>query len=90
MDRHRLHFSADNRPTRPCFVWLAPLFAISVQIQMLSPPLDPACVGLKAATPKDITLQEIFLDVLPFTGLPMLGLAVVITSPKIALFLLGR
>jgi len=67
-----------------------PLFAISVQIRMLSPPLDPACVGLKAATPKDITLQEFFLEVLPFTGLPILDLAVVKKSPKIALFLLGR
>jgi TRAP-type mannitol/chloroaromatic compound transport system permease large subunit len=39
--------------------------------------------------PKDVTLQEIFLSILPFIGLQIIGLALVMAFPQIALFLVG-
>ncbi|MEL6264391.1 MAG: TRAP transporter large permease subunit [Pseudomonadota bacterium] len=46
-------------------VWFGILFAMNIQIYMLSPPFGPACFYLKSVAPKDVTLQEIFLAVLP-------------------------
>ncbi|SDJ39374.1 TRAP transporter large permease [Salipiger marinus] len=71
-------------------VWFGILFAMNIQIYMLSPPFGPACFYLKSVAPKDVTLQEIFLAVLPFIGLQIVGLALVMAFPQIALWLPGR
>lgn len=68
-------------------VWFGVLFAMNIQIYMLSPPFGPACFYLKSVAPKDVTLQEIFGAVLPFIGLQILGLALVMAFPQIALWL---
>lgn len=70
-------------------VWFGILFAMNIQIYMLSPPFGPACFYLKSVAPKDVTLQEIFLAVLPFIALQMIGLALVMAFPQIALWLPG-
>ena len=70
-------------------VWFGILFAMNIQIYMLSPPFGPACFYLKSVAPKDVTLQEIFLSILPFIGLQIIGLALVMAFPQIALFLVG-
>lgn len=70
-------------------VWFGILFAMNIQIYMLSPPFGPACFYLKSVAPKDVTLQEIFLAVLPFICLQIIGLALVMAFPQIALFLPG-
>ena len=70
-------------------VWFGILFAMNIQIYMLSPPFGPACFYLKSVAPKDVTLQEIFISILPFIGLQIIGLALVMTFPQIALFLVG-
>ena len=68
-------------------VWFGILFAMNIQIYMLSPPFGPACFYLKSVAPKDVTLQEIFLAVLPLIGLQIIGLALVMAFPQIALWL---
>lgn len=68
-------------------VWFGILFAMNIQIYMLSPPFGPACFYLKSVAPKDVTLQEIFVAVLPFIGLQLVGLTLVILFPQIALWL---
>ncbi|MHA3980731.1 TRAP transporter large permease [Halovulum sp. GXIMD14794] len=70
-------------------VWFGILFAMNIQIYMLSPPFGPACFYLKSVAPKDVTLQEIFLAVLPFIGLQIIGLTLVMAFPAIALWLPG-
>ena len=71
-------------------IWFGILFAMNIQIYMLSPPFGPACFYLKSVAPKDVTLQEIFLAVLPFICLQIIGLALVMAFPDIALWLTGR
>ena len=68
-------------------VWFGILFAMNIQIYMLSPPFGPACFYLKSVAPKDVTLQEIFLAVLPFIGLQLIGLTLVLIFPDIAMWL---
>jgi TRAP-type mannitol/chloroaromatic compound transport system permease large subunit len=38
-------------------------------------------------TPKDVSLQEIFISVIPFIGLQIVGLILVMMFPQIALWL---
>jgi tripartite ATP-independent transporter DctM subunit len=68
-------------------VWFGILFVMNMQIYFLSPPFGPACFWLNSVTPKEITLQLIFASVLPFIGLQIIGLTLVIMFPEIALFL---
>jgi tripartite ATP-independent transporter DctM subunit len=68
-------------------IWFGVLFAMNIQIYYLSPPFGPACFFLKSVAPKDITLQEIFVAVLPFIALQALGLMMVLFFPQLALWL---
>lgn len=68
-------------------VWFGILFVMNIQIYFLSPPFGPACFWLKSVAPKDVTLQEIFLAVLPFIVLQIIGLILVMMFPQIALWL---
>ncbi|MEM0908746.1 MAG: TRAP transporter large permease subunit [Pseudomonadota bacterium] len=68
-------------------IWFGILFVMNIQIYFLSPPFGPACFWLKSVAPKSVTLQEIFLAVLPFIALQIIGLILVISFPQIALWL---
>ena len=68
-------------------IWFGILFVMNIQIYFLSPPFGPACFWLKSVAPKDVTLQEIFISVLPFIALQIIGLMLVMFFPQIALFL---
>ena len=68
-------------------VWFGILFVMNIQIYFLSPPFGPACFWLKSVAPKDITLQEIFISVLPFIALQIIGMLLVMFIPQIALWL---
>lgn len=68
-------------------VWFGVLFAMNIQIYYLSPPFGPGCFFLKSVAPKHITLQKIFVAVLPFIGLQIIGMTIVLFVPEIALFL---
>lgn len=68
-------------------VWFGVLFVMNIQIYFLSPPFGPACFWLKSVAPPEITLQQIFASVLPFIGLQIIGLLLVMFFPEIALWL---
>ena len=67
-------------------VWFGVLFVMNIQIYFLSPPFGPACFWLKSVAPADITLQEIFISVLPFIALQITGMLLVMFYPDIALW----
>ena len=68
---------------------------MNIQIYFLSPPFGPACFWLKSVVPpanqmpdgREITLQEIFLSVLPFIALQIIGMLLVLFFPFIALWM---
>ena len=76
-------------------VWFGVLFVMNIQIYFLSPPFGPACFWLKSVVPqakdmpdgKEITLQEIFMSVLPFIALQITGMLLVLFFPFIALWM---
>ena len=68
-------------------VWFGVLFVMNIQIYFLSPPFGPACFWLKSVAPKDVTLQEIFVSVIPFIVLQIIGMLLVLFFPIIALWM---
>ena len=68
-------------------VWFGVLFCMNMQVSYLSPPFGPAAFYLKSVAPPDVTLQQIFRGVLPFIGLQLIGLGLVLFFPQLALFL---
>lgn len=68
-------------------VWFGILFVMNIQIYFLSPPFGPACFWLKSVAPKDVTLQEIFVSVIPFICLQIVGMLLVMFIPQIALWM---
>ncbi|REG82624.1 TRAP transporter large permease [Marinomonas pollencensis] len=67
-------------------VWFGVVFCLNMQVSFLSPPFGPAAFYLKSVAPKDISLGEIFSSLLPFIGLQILVLALVVFFPQLALW----
>ncbi len=65
-------------------IWFGVVFAMNMQVSFLSPPFGPAAFYLKSVAPPDISLGTIFRALLPFIGLQILALAVIIAFPGLA------
>ena len=70
-------------------VWFGILFCMNMQASYLSPPFGPAAFYLKSVAPPEISMQTIFTGVLPFIGLQVIGLLLVLLFPQVALWPLG-
>ena len=64
-------------------VWFGILFCVNMQVSFLSPPFGPAAFYLKSVAPPHITLPDIFRGFLPFIGIQLLVLAIVLCFPTI-------
>ncbi len=67
--------------------WFAVLFILSMQSAYLTPPFGYNLFYMKSVAPKSITIVDIYRSALPFVGLQVLGLALVVAFPSIALWL---
>ena len=70
-------------------VWFGVLFCMNMQVSYLSPPFGPAAFYLKGVAPPEISLQDIFAGLWPFILLQLVGLAIVLLMPQVALWLPG-
>jgi tripartite ATP-independent transporter DctM subunit len=68
-------------------IWFGVLFNITMQVGYLSPPFGQAAFYLKSVTPPEISLDHIFVSLLPFIALQVIGLLIVLFIPDVALFL---
>ena len=64
-------------------VWFGVLFCVNMQVSFLSPPFGPAAFYLKSVAPAHITLPQIFRGFLPFIGIQLLVLALILCVPQI-------
>ncbi|MBC6407499.1 MAG: TRAP transporter large permease subunit [Rhodobacteraceae bacterium] len=69
-------------------IWFGVLFCMNMQVSFLSPPFGPAAFYLKSVAPPHISLTDIFKGFLPFIGVQLLALAVLLTWPPIVTLLL--
>ena len=69
-------------------VWFGVLFCMNMQVSFLSPPFGPAAFYLKSVAPPHISLTDIFKGFLPFIGIQLLALTVMLIWPPIVEILL--
>jgi tripartite ATP-independent transporter DctM subunit len=68
-------------------IWFSALFFIMIQTSYLTPPMAPAIFYLKGIVPPEIQMNDMFRGVLPYIGLQLIGAALVMYYPSIALWL---
>jgi TRAP-type mannitol/chloroaromatic compound transport system permease large subunit len=69
-------------------IWFGVVFTMNMQVSFLSPPFGPAAFYLKSVAPPHISLTDIFKGFLPFIGIQLLALSVLLIWPSmISLFL---
>ncbi|MEO5595898.1 MAG: TRAP transporter large permease subunit [Lysobacteraceae bacterium] len=68
-------------------VWLAMLITVNLQSSFLTPPFGWALFFLRGVTPPEVTTRHIYLGVIPFVGLQVLGIVLVFLFPPIATWL---
>jgi tripartite ATP-independent transporter DctM subunit len=68
-------------------IWFGVLFATNLQISFLSPPFGYALFYLKGVAPPEVSTTDIWKSSVPFIGLQVLGVILVMIFPQIILFL---
>lgn len=68
-------------------LWFALLIAINLQTSFLTPPFGFSLFYLKASAPASVRLQSIYRGIVPFVGIQLLVLALLIAVPEISLWL---
>ena len=64
-------------------VWFGILFCVNMQVSFLSPPFGGAAFYLKSVAPPHITLAQIFRSFLPFIGIQIMILMLILFAPQI-------
>ena len=75
----------DNFGVDPLFFGL--LVALNLQTAFLSPPVAMAAFYLKGVSPPHVTLNQIFLGMLPFMGIQVIAIVLLYIWPQIGLWL---
>jgi len=68
-------------------VWYGVLYTISCQIAYMTPPFGYNLFLMRAMAPPEVTLRDIYVSIIPFVGVMILGLAMIMAFPQIALWL---
>ena len=68
-------------------VWLAMLICINLQTSFLTPPFGWALFFLRGVAPPQVTTRHMYLGVIPFIGLQVIGVVLLFFYPQIALWL---
>jgi tripartite ATP-independent transporter DctM subunit len=68
-------------------IWYGVLYVLTCQIAYITPPFGYNLFLMRAMAPKDITLIDIYKSIVPFLLIMILGLALVILFPEIAMWL---
>ena len=69
-------------------IWFGVVFCMNMQVSFLSPPFGPAAFYLKSVAPPHISLTDIFKGFLPFIGIQIVALSVLLIWPNIIAILL--
>ena len=68
-------------------IWYGVLYTITCQIAYMTPPFGYNLFLMKAMAPPEISLADFYRSILPFVLVMMVGLALVLLFPQIALWL---
>lgn len=68
-------------------IWYGVLYTITTQIAYMTPPFGYNLFLMRAMAPPEISLKDIYISIIPFVGVMILALAIVMLFPQIALWL---
>jgi len=68
-------------------VWYGVLYTITTQIAYMTPPFGYNLFLMRAMAPPEIELRDIYRSIVPFVGVMIVALAIVMSMPNIALWL---
>ena len=68
-------------------IWFAVLFIISMQSAYLTPPFGYNLFYMRSVAPPSVTIYDLYKAAIPFVFLQIIGLALVVIFPEIALWL---
>jgi tripartite ATP-independent transporter DctM subunit len=68
-------------------IWYGVLYTITTQIAYMTPPFGYNLFLMRAMAPPEIGLRDIYRSIIPFVGVMVLALAIVMIFPQIALWL---
>jgi len=68
-------------------IWYGVLYTITSQIAYMTPPFGYNLFLMRAMAPPEISLADIYRSIVPFVGVMILALALVMIFPQIALWL---
>jgi TRAP-type C4-dicarboxylate transport system permease large subunit len=71
-------------------IWFGVLYLICMQLGLLLPPHGLLLMTMKGVAPPQVTMNHIFLAVVPYIVMSLLLLALIIAVPVIATWLPGR
>src|SRR5215510_13032354 len=78
----------DHVPKADVVHWFAIRMAVNLQTSFLTPPFGFALFYLKGIAPKEVKIESIYLGIIPFVILQLMGLIVVMLWPNVALWLM--
>jgi len=70
-------------------VWYGVLYTITCQIAYMTPPFGYNLFLMRAMAPPEIGITDIYRSIIPFVGVMLLALVLVMVFPQIALWLPG-
>jgi tripartite ATP-independent transporter DctM subunit len=68
-------------------IWYGVLYTISCQIAYMTPPFGYNLFLMRAMAPKEVTLGDIYRSIVPFVLVMIVGMAIIMVFPQIALWL---
>jgi len=71
-------------------MWFCILVCLNFQTSFLTPPFGFALFYLKGVAPAEVTTAQIYRGIVPFVGIQLLGLALVMIFPELATWLPGQ
>jgi len=68
-------------------VWYGVLYTITCQVAYMTPPFGYNLFLMRAMAPPEVSLADIYRSIIPFVAVMIIGLAIVMIFPEIALWL---
>ncbi|MDD9993940.1 MAG: TRAP transporter large permease subunit [Rhodospirillales bacterium] len=67
-------------------IWYGILYTITTQIAYMTPPFGYNLFLMRAMAPPEVTLRDIYRSIIPFVGVMIVALAIIMILPEIALW----
>ena len=71
-------------------IWFGMVLILALHVGMLTPPLGMCAYAVKSSAPDDVSLEDIFIGLIPFLFMAILCTLIVILIPGIATWLPGK